>query len=231
MKMLNCLIIEDEPLAAEVLEEYIAEIPFLVCKGICRDAIYAMKFLQKETIDVLLIDIHLPKIKGLDFLRTLNKPPQVIITTAYREYALEGYELNVVDYLLKPISFSRFLMAVNKLRQTAGKDNTIPDTSPHLLININKKRIKVYLEDILYIESRREYITIVTKDSSFVTKLAISEAEAQMANSNLLRVHRSFIVAVDKIRAFNAAIIEIQEHKIPVGRSYRDVVRERLIHG
>jgi len=136
-----------------------------------------------------------------------------------------------VDYLLKPISFSRFLMAVNKLRQTAGKDNTIPDTSPHLLININKKRIKVYLEDILYIESRREYITIVTKDSSFVTKLAISEAEAQMANSNLLRVHRSFIVAVDKIRAFNAAIIEIQEHKIPVGRSYRDVVRERLIHG
>src|SRR5215203_1200500 len=116
MEKFNCLIIEDEPLAAEVLEDYIRQVPFLELKGTCTDALFAMEWLQQEKIEVVFLDIHLPKLKGLDFVKTLKNPPQIIITTAYREYALDGYELNVVDYLLKPVSFKRFLMAVNKLR-------------------------------------------------------------------------------------------------------------------
>jgi DNA-binding LytR/AlgR family response regulator len=226
MEIFNCLIVEDEPLAAEVLEDYIARIPFLHCKAVCRDAIFALRFLQQEKADVLFLDIHLPQIKGLDFLRTLSKPPQVIITTAHREYAIDGYELNVVDYLLKPISFSRFLAAVNKIK--ASPEAALTKEPPHLFVNINKKRVKIFLQDILFIESRREYVHIFTKDNSFVTKLTISETEAQLKDTKLVRVHRSFIAAMDKITAFNATTIEINNHKIPIGRSYRDIVQELL---
>src|SRR5215218_8524539 len=120
MQKYNCIIVEDEPIAAEVLEDYVSQVPFLVLKGVCRDALYGIEFLQKEAVDVIFLDIHLPKLKGLDFIKTLKTPPKIIITTAYQEYALQGYELNVIDYLLKPIEFSRFLTAVNKLHQPSA---------------------------------------------------------------------------------------------------------------
>ena len=234
MEKFNCLILEDEPLAAEVLQDYIAQIPFLECSDICRDGIYALQILQNEKIDVLFLDIHLPKIKGLDFLRTISAPPQVIVTTAYREYALDGYELNVVDYLLKPISFHRFVTAVNKLKKI--NDNTptvLPVTPsnaepPFLLININKKRIKIVEKDILFIESRREYVNIVTLAQSYLTKCTLSDMEMQLRNKKFLRVHRSFLVAIDKINAFTAIAIEMGSHTIPVGRIYRENVQAIL---
>ena len=174
MEKFNCLIVEDEPLAAEVLQDYITQLPFLECKHVCRDAIYAMQVLQTEKIDVMFVDIHLPKIKGLDFIKTLKHPPQVIITTAYREYALDGYELNVVDYLLKPINFNRFLAAVNKLKRNIPENTRVAnsgngDTKEQLLINVNKKTVKLDIDDILFIESRKEYIHITTIDKSFDT--------------------------------------------------------------
>ena len=129
MQSYSCIIVEDEPLAAEVLRDYVQQVPFLQLKGVCSDAIYAMEMLQKENIDLVFLDIHLPKLKGLDFVKALKNPPQVIITSAYQEYALQGYELNVVDYLLKPIEFSRFLMAVNKLKQQHDTRSSIPDLS------------------------------------------------------------------------------------------------------
>lgn len=221
METFNCLIVEDEPLAVEVLQDYIAQIPFLTCKGVCRDGIYALEFLQKERVDIMFLDIHLPKIKGLDFLRTLKDPPQVIITTAYRDYAVDGFELNVVDYLLKPISFSRFLMAVNKIKRQQKPEAGRFEELPYLLININKRRIKVLLKDILFVESRREYVYIVTKTESYLTKTVLSELEPQLAQANLIRVHRSFIVALDKITAFTASAIEINEYRIPIGRAYQ----------
>src|SRR6187399_3311924 len=157
MEKYNCIIVEDEPLAVEVLEDYIKQVPFLELKSICPDAIFAMEILRKQKIDVVFLDIHLPKLKGLDFIKTLKNPPQIIVTTAYREYAIEGYELNVLDYLVKPINFSRFLMAVNKLK-TQHKGDIIfssgPATSPerqHLFVNVNKKMIKVYMDEILFI--------------------------------------------------------------------------------
>src|SRR6185437_4617499 len=165
MQKFNCLIVEDEPLAAEVLEDYTSQVPFLELKAKCRDAFSAMEILQHQKIDLIFLDIHLPKLKGLDFLKTLKSPPQIIITTAYQDYALQGYELNIVDYLLKPIEFSRFLMAVNKL--VGFNENILPEKSArflmeraYLFFSVNKKKVKFFLDEILYIESLKEYIRI-----------------------------------------------------------------------
>ena len=234
MEKYKCLIVEDEPLAAEVLEDYIRQVPFLELKGSCPDAIFALEVLQKQQIDVLFLDIHLPKLKGLDFIKTLKTAPQVIVTTAYREYAIEGYELNVLDYLVKPINFNRFLMAVNKLK-TRNNDHiifspvqTAPAERLHLFVNVNKKMVKVYLDEILFIESKKEYISIVTKAKSFLTKFQLSDMEEQLGKNNFLRVHRSFLISKDKIDAFTATDIEIAGLQIPIGRSYKELVNSLL---
>lgn len=231
MVQYKCIIIEDEPLAAEILQDYIAQIPFLELKQIYADALTALEFLKNEKTDVIFIDIHLPKLNGLDFIKTLKNPPQIIITTAYREYALEGYENNVVDYLLKPISFSRFLTAVNKLKTNVpapeilfsdGKSSV--DEKQHIYINVNKKRIKINLEDILFIESKREYISIVTREKAYLTKYQLSEMEKHLDKTSFIRVHRSFIVSKNKINAFTATDIEVRGNLIPIGRSYKELV-------
>lgn len=230
MQSYSCIIVEDEPLAAEVLRDYVQQVPFLQLKGVCSDAIYAMEMLQKENIDLVFLDIHLPKLKGLDFVKALKNPPQVIITSAYQEYALQGYELNVVDYLLKPIEFSRFLMAVNKLKQQHDTRSSIPDLSQssagrtYFFFNVSKKRVKVYLDEILYIESLKEYIRISTRDKNILTKFQLGQIEELLAKNNFLRIHRSFIVAKDKIDAFTATDIEINGKPIPIGRSYKELV-------
>ncbi len=234
MEKYSCMIVEDEALAAEGLEDYIKQIPFLELKSVCKDAIYAMDILQKSKIDVIFLDINMPRLKGLDFLRTLKNPPQVIITTAYRDYAVEGYELNVVDYLVKPINFNRFLMAVNKLRNQLPQEilfsssTAVSTDRPFVFINVNKKRIKIHLDEILFIESKKEYISIVTKDKSYLTKFQIGEIEEQLAKNDFLRVHRSFIIARNRIDAFTAIEVEIGGQHIPIGRSYKELVLSQL---
>ena len=233
MQRYNCIIVEDEPLAAEVLQDYIRQVPFLDLKGVCNDAFFAMETLQRQKVDLLFLDIHLPKLKGLDFLKTLQNPPRVIITSAYHEYALQGYEYNVVDYLLKPIEFSRFLMAVNKLKQSPVPEvrisSLIPAAErPYEFFNVSKKKVKVYLDEILYIESLKEYIRIYTATRSILTKFPLGQIEEMLANNNFLRIHRSFIVARDKIDAFTATEVEINGKQIPVGRSYKELVQSVL---
>ena len=225
----SCIIVEDEPLAAEVLSDYINQVPFLELKGVCADAIYAMEVLQGGKIDLIFLDIHLPKLKGLEFLESLKNPPAVIITSAYNDYALQAFDLNVVDYLLKPIRFNRFLKAVNKLKQQ--NDGTLPAShvpAPgerlYIFFNVGKKRVKIYLDEILYIESLREYVRITTNDKSILTKFQLSEIEGLLAKNNFLRIHRSFIVAKDKIEAFTATDVEIRGKQIPIGRSYKELV-------
>ena len=231
MERFNCIIVEDEPIAAEVLEDYIKQVPFLVLKNKCSDAMYAMEVLQHEKIDVVFLDIHLPKLKGLDFIKTIKDPPQVIITSAYGEYALQGYELNVTDYLLKPIEFSRFLTAVNKLKLRNGNGKgpaalagLAATGRTHLFFNVNKKKVKIYLDEILYVESLKEYIRITAKDRSVLTKFQLGQIEELLAKNNFIRVHRSFIVAKEKIEAFTATDIEIAGKQIPIGRSYKELV-------
>jgi DNA-binding LytR/AlgR family response regulator len=229
MQRYNCIIVEDEPIAAEVLEDYIKQVPFLELKAICSDAIYAMEMLQHKKIDLIFLDIHLPKLKGLDFIKTLKNPPLIIITSAYQEYALQGYELNVIDYLLKPIEFNRFLMAVNKLIQQNNLEplagaHDANAVRPHMFLNVSKKKVKVYLDEILYVESLKEYVKIITKEKSIVTKFQLGQIEELLTKNNFLRVHRSFIVAKDKIDAFSATDIEIDKKQIPIGRSYKELV-------
>jgi DNA-binding LytR/AlgR family response regulator len=225
--------VEDEPLAAEVLQDYVSQVPFLTLGGVCGDAIYAMEKLQREKIDLIFLDIHLPKLKGLDFIKTLRNPPHIIIVSAYHEYALQGYEYNVIDYLLKPVEFSRFLMAVNKMRQTPTTTSAIQVTSeaaerPYIFFNVGKKRVKIFLDEILYIESLKEYVRIFTKEKSILTKFQLGQIESLLARNNFIRVHRSFIVAKDKIDAFTASDLEINGKQIPVGRSYKELVQAIL---
>jgi len=233
MQQYNCLIVEDEPLAAEVLQDYIGQVPFLTLSGVCGDAIYAMDKLKQEKIDVIFLDIHLPKLKGLDFIKTLRNPPHIIIVSAYHEYALQGYEHNVIDYLLKPVEFNRFLMAVNKIKQTTAPEITASVMSEtgergYIFFNVGKKKVKIFLDEILYIESLKEYVRIFTKTKSILTKFQLGQIESLLAKNNFIRVHRSFIVAKDKIDAFTAADIEINGKQIPVGRSYKELVQSVL---
>jgi two-component system, LytTR family, response regulator len=229
----NCIIVEDEPLAAEVLADYIKQVPFLQLKKVCSDAIYAMEELQSHKIDLIFLDIHLPKLKGIEFLESLKHPPFIIITSAYKDYALEAFDLNVIDYLLKPIRFNRFLKAVNKLSDhrvvTTPSESQINEAERlYLFFNVGKKKIKINLDEILYIESLRDYIRITAKDNTILTKFQLSEIEGLLANNNFLRIHRSFIVAKDKITAFTATSVEINNKEIPIGRNYKEFVIKAL---
>ncbi len=230
MNKLRCLIVEDEPLAAEVLQDYIGQIRQLELVGICEDAIYALETLRKQSIDVVFLDIHLPKLKGLDFIKALKNPPQIILTTAYHQYALQGFDLSVVDYLLKPIEFSRFLQAVNKLKPRElppGKRGAKKERS-FRFFNVKKKKVKVYLDEIRYIESRKDYVKIHTPEQCLTTKFQLGELESILEEAKLLRIHRSFLVSKDHISAFSATEIEVADQKLPIGRSYKETVFKAL---
>jgi DNA-binding LytR/AlgR family response regulator len=229
MEKYNCIIVEDEPLAAEVLQRYISEVPFLELEQTCANAMDTMEVLSKKRVDLLFLDIHLPKLKGFDFIRTLKNPPKVIVTTAYRDYAVQAFELNAVDYLVKPIEFSRFLTAVSKLFQATPVFHlAVPGQTggerTHLFFNVRSKRVKVFLDEILYIESLREFIRITTKTKSILTKFQLSKVEEMLKDNNFIRVHRSFIVAREKIDAFSSTEVEINNKQIPIGRSYKELV-------
>lgn len=191
---LTCLIIEDEPIAADVLKDYISQISFLELRGICKDAIFALEHLQKEEIDVLFLDIHLPKLKGLDFLKILKNKPQTILTTAYHQYALDAFEEDVVDYLMKPIEFSRFLKAVNKLKPKETTEQKVSiaitnDSRPYRFFNVNKKMVKVFYDEILYIESLKDYSRIVTEETTLVVRGQIGEMEQLFKDFQFMRIH------------------------------------------
>jgi DNA-binding LytR/AlgR family response regulator len=224
MSKLKCIIVEDEPLARQIIAGYISRVSFLELRGSFEDAIDALEYLRDNAVDLMFLDIHLPEIKGMTFLKTLANPPAVIITTAYHEYALEGYELNVVDYLLKPFEFERFLTAVNKVKKQSQ-----PETDKdYIFVNVQLKKVKIYFSEVLYIESQKEYVKIVTHDNSHLTKMSTNEIERLLPASLFKRVHRSFIIAVSKVRSFNSEMVEIEGKNIPVGRGYKDVLGKFL---
>lgn len=229
MPRLRCIVVEDEPLARQVIEGYISRIPFLELRGSYEDAVDALEYLRSNTADLMFLDIHLPEIKGVTFLKTLAHPPAVIITTAYHEYALQGYELNVVDYLLKPFEFERFLTAVNKVEgERQNKQSVGEPGKDYLFVNIHLKKVKIYFSEILYIESQKEYIKIVTNDDSHVTKMSTHEMEEILPAHLFKRIHRSFIIAIHRVRSFNSEAIEIGGKSIPVGRGYKDELKNLL---
>lgn len=233
MQLYNTIIVEDEPIAAEILADYIQQVPFLNKVAVCTDAIYAMEVLQKEKIDLMFLDIHMPKIKGMEFIKMLKFPPQIIITSAYNEYALQGFELGVLDYLLKPIEFNRFLMAVNKLQHQPSiphaPQQAFTNEKPSIFFNVNKKRIRVPLDNILYIEGLKEYVKIFTTNGkTIITKTQLSHLEQELGKSGFIRIHRSFIVSKNKIDAYSAADVEIMGKSIPIGRGYKELIQALL---
>ncbi len=229
---IKCMIVDDEPLAGEVLESYIEKVESLELVATCTNAVSAFDVLKKQPIDLLFLDIQMPKLTGIEFLKVINPAPKVIFTTAYREYAVESYELSVVDYLLKPIAFDRFLMAINKV----DTESPIPEQEsmepnqedrPYLFLKADRKMIKVHLDEISYIESLKDYVRIKTIDGSEIVSLQkISYLEQKLPEDCFLRIHRSFIVPIRRIDAFSSVGVEIGGKEIPIGRNYKpDVLK------
>jgi len=226
MSNIKCIIVEDEPLATKVLSDYISQVPFLELQGAFKDAILATDFFRNNSTDLIFLDIHLPKLKGMAFLKTLTNPPAIIITTAYHQYAVEGFNLNVTDYLLKPFEFERFLVAVNKVKAAQGErqKQTESNEKDFIFLNVQKKKVKILFSEILYIESQREYIKIVTTKKEYISKMSTHEIESLLPANLFKRIHRSFIVSVSKIESYTAEMVEMNGISIPIGRGYRDII-------
>ena len=233
-RKVRCLIVDDEPLAVKLISSHIQQIETMEIVATCKNALQALEILRNEQVDLMFLDIHMPQISGLDFLRTLTHPPKVILTTAYREYALEGFELDVVDYLLKPISFERFLKSVNKYferMESPVSFHRSSDPFPEenfILVKDNKTIFKIFLKDILYIEAFGEYMKIHTPEKVYLSRETMHQLEEKLPHMHFLRVHKSFIVPIQKITAFSAYSVYIQKLEIPIGRSFKDSVSKVL---
>jgi DNA-binding LytR/AlgR family response regulator len=229
-KAIRCLVVDDEPMARDVIRRYIEKVPLLQFAGECGNAIDAMVFLHNESIDLIFLDIKMPHLSGTDFVKSLRNIPKVIFTTAYKEYAFDGFELDVVDYLLKPIRFDRFLRAVSKAFPQKKEELTGNDTpviaqdkkinSGFIYLKSDRKMIKVMLDDILYIESARDYLKVYTQNNSITTRQTIFSIEAMLSDNEFIRIHRSYIVSIKKINSFTHETVEIGAKELPIGKFY-----------
>lgn len=225
-KKYNCIIVEDEPIAAEILENFVIRNEELNLVGKCADAVHASSLLNIHNVDLMFLDLNLPVIKGFDFLKKLKNPPFVIVTTAYHQYAVEGYELDVVDYLMKPIPYDRFVTAISKFRHIMESEEALLEIADrdYIFINSGKKQVKITLQDIFYIESLREYINIHTKAETLTFKMPISKIEKSLPSKIFFRIHKSYIVSKLKIEVKSANMIQINGKKLPIGRTYKPFV-------
>jgi DNA-binding LytR/AlgR family response regulator len=232
---IKCLITDDEPLARDLLLSYIQKMDDLEIIGTCSNAIDAFGFMQKHKVDLLFLDIQMPKMSGLDLIRSLQERPNIIITTAYREYAVDGFELNVLDYMVKPISFERFLKGLAKYHQLhMFRNTTVPvETSStydqaYMFFKVNKELMKVFLKDIIYIESIKDYIKIVTDKKQFLTYHRISYMEEKLPENKFLRIHKSYIVSCDKIKSYNHESVTLDAVSLPIGRLFKQNVMNKI---
>jgi DNA-binding LytR/AlgR family response regulator len=226
--LIKCIIVEDETLAQNVIQAHLQKIPGFELVGICSNALEAKELLDKEKVDLIFLDIQLPGMTGLNFLRTLKNPPLVILTTAYTEYAIESYEFNVADYLLKPISFERFSKSINKIIDAGllpgkTKTNASPD---HIYIKSNGKFLKVNFSEIIYIEGMKDYLKICTTDEKIITLQTMSEMEKILPVDQFIRVHKSYIVSISRIKSIYGNNIETAKLTIPIGINYKEKVMQ-----
>ncbi|MEQ9301686.1 MAG: LytTR family DNA-binding domain-containing protein [Cyclobacteriaceae bacterium] len=217
---INCAIVDDEPLALDLLEHFVAKVPYLHLVGRCDNALEAAELIRHKPIDLLLLDIQMPDVSGISFIKTMSSPPQVIFTTAYREFAVESYELNAVDYLVKPFAFERFLQAVDKL--SVSTDSSSGDHN--LLIKAENKTFKVPLQDITYLESINETVVIHGSERPITSYQPLSYFEKQLPSDQAVRIHRSFLVMRDRVNAFDHSTIYIDGTELPIGRTYKEGV-------
>jgi DNA-binding LytR/AlgR family response regulator len=232
----KCLVIDDEPLARDLMRSHISKLENFEIVAECGDCMKAMQELRDQKVDLMFMDIQMPQITGIEFLKILKNPPKVIITTAYREYALDSFEHDVVDYLLKPITFERFLKSVNKYYQItqektqvlAPVSEVIQSDEAFIYVKENKRVIKVNLNEILYIEGLSEYVQIFTDKKKIITKTSMINLEEKLPNDAFLRIHKSYIVSMSRIESFTAHTIEVPGKEIPIGRSYKNSVLNSL---
>lgn len=235
--MLTCIIIDDEPLARKGLKEYIADVDFLELAGEFDNPLKATDILARQQVHLVFLDIHMPKISGIDFLRTLQNPPLVILTTAYPQYALEGFDLSVLDYLLKPISFDRFFKAVLKARdhyehrQPVNLGAQPESKDDYIFIKADNKLVKLAYNDIVFVEALQNYVTIHTNDKKFITYLTFKSMEESLPADKFIKVHKSYLVAIAKIGSIEGNEIIAGNHHIPISRNLKDEVMERLLKG
>ncbi len=233
-EQIQCIVVDDEPVAREILETHLAKIEKVNVVASCKNAIEAFHVVNKQKVDLIFLDINMPEISGLSFAKSINKNCKVIFTTAYREYAVDGFDLQAVDYLLKPISFERLLQALHKyLNENVPLPNHAPveieaEKSDYFFVRSDRKMIKIAFSEILYIESLSDYIKIHLTDKTVVTRETIANIEARLPQNDFLRVHRSFVVAVGAIDSFTNEYVEIGKKQIPVSRSYKNEVLEKL---
>lgn len=233
----KCIITDDEPLAREVIKNHLENFKDIEIVAECENAPEAGRVLREQKVDLIFLDIEMPKISGFEFLKGLKKPPKIIVVTAYRNYALKSYEYDIVDYLLKPVSFDRFYRAINKFYNQSKGEGSLDirseeggSTADELFLYLNEDKTihKIFLKDILFIESFREYIKVHTPEKAVMTKIPISKMEEQLKEHGFVRVHKSYIASVKKVKAFNAGSIQIGEDEIPIGRTYKDGVMDAL---
>ena len=233
-EIIQCIIVDDEPIAREILESHLAKINAVNVVAGCKSAVEAFNVINAEKVDLIFLDINMPEISGLSFAKSINKNIKVIFTTAYREYAVDGFDLQAVDYLLKPISFERLLQAINKyIDENAPVKNyepveIIPEESDFIFVRSDRKMIKICFSDIQFIESLSDYIKIHLNDKTVITRETISNIEAKLSQKNFIRVHRSFIVSLAGIDSFTNEFVEIKKKQIPISRSYKKEVLEKL---
>jgi len=232
---LRCLLIDDEPPALKILASYISNINGLEIVGQCKNALEALDVLNQHAVDVIFLDIKMPKILGTEFLKNLSHPPKVIFVTAYRDYAVEGYELDAVDYLVKPVSFERFFKAITKLNRMMGKETISASidykSNPEAFVylKVDKDMKKIFVNDIVYIESWKDYIKLfLVNGRNLIVKQTITAMENLLSEHKFMRVHRSYMVSINKISGYNGISVQLETKEIPIGRLYKQVVMEKL---
>jgi len=221
---IKCIIIDDEPLAIQVIEKYLLEFQNFELIASFSNPLKALTVLERDCIDVIFLDINMPKMNGLEFVRNLESRPNIIITTAYREYAVDSFTLDVLDYLVKPIPFHRFLKSINKITQRVhlqkGKIDAQTKDDSHIFLKVDKKLVKIKFEDIFYIESLKDYIKIFTALGDYLVHKSLTGITEELPSSNFLRIHRSYTIAIDKVVSIEGNLVEISTKRIPIGRKY-----------
>jgi len=228
--ILKTLVIDDEPLAQNIIRKYAEDIKSIEIKGFCNDALEAMPFLENQAIDLIFLDINMPKLSGIDFIKTLKNPPLIILTTAYTDYAMEGYELNILDYLVKPFSFVRFLKGIQKAEQQIqlSKKTREFEKPESIFIKSNKKTFQVRFIDIVYIEGLGDYIKIHTEKTHLIANLSMKKMEELLPENDFYRIHKSHIVNLKKIVAIEGNMVELQNIKLTIGSNYRTEFFNRI---
>jgi DNA-binding LytR/AlgR family response regulator len=233
MTLIKCIVVDDEPLARKGMLEYISHVDFLKVAGVFEDAQQVYSVLNELNIDLIFLDIEMPKISGIDLLRTLNKAPMVIITSAYQEYAIAGYELNVIDYLLKPVSLARFLKAVNKandIYSASHATRTLPlERDDFFFVKENGKYTRILYEDVLFAEALQNYVSIHLQDRKVITYITMAILEKQFPAAMFLRIHKSYIVSLSKIDSIEGNIVTINKTPIPVSRNMKEVLLQQVV--